>query len=105
MKRSLRLILVLVIALVFVQFLPLFIERTMVRSWQINRTGDVVDWGWKVCTLNAFWSDYSYLSTEQEPAFWLTVNLALALIYSLAITVAIDQLLTRRKRRRQAAIG
>jgi hypothetical protein len=65
MKRSVRFILLLAVALGFVPFVPLYIERTMMRSWRVDHVGDVIEWGWKVCTLNNFWSDYSYLSREQ----------------------------------------
>ena len=98
MKRSLRFVLVLAVALGFVPFLPLFIERTMIRSWRVDHVGDIIEWGWKVCTLNTFWSDYSYLRPEQQPGLWLTVNFALALVYALAIAVGSDQLLARRRR-------
>jgi hypothetical protein len=98
MKRSLRFILLLAVALVLVQFLPLYIERTMVRSWRMDHTGDVIEWGWKLSTLSTFWSDYTYLRPEQKPAFWLTVNLALAFIYALIIVIGIDQYLAHRKR-------
>src|SRR6266550_122623 len=97
MRRSLRFIIMLAVALAFVPFLTLYLERTMMRSWQVDHAGDVIEWGWKVCTLNTFWSDYNYLRREQNPALWLTVNLALAFIYALVITLGIDQFLARRK--------
>jgi hypothetical protein len=83
----------------------------MLRSWHMNRTGDTIEWGWKICSLSTFWSDYSHLSREQGPAFWLAVNLALAFTYALVIAVGIDWFFARRKRRekavgsRQKAIG
>jgi len=103
MKRWLRFILLLAVALVFVPFLPLYIERTMLRSWRVDRVGDTIEWGWQVCTLNTFWSNYPYLSREQNPALWLTVNLALAFIYALLIVLGVNWLLARRKRPKELA--
>ena len=99
MKRLLRFVLLFVVILGFVPFLPLYIERTMMRSWRVDHAGDVIEWGWKVRTLNAFWSDYSYMRPEQKPALWLTVNTSLALVYALVVATGVDQLLKRRLRR------
>lgn len=98
MKRSLRFILMLVVALFIVPFLPLYIERTMVRSWQVDHKGDIIEWGWRLISLRSYWSDYNYIKREQDPAFWLSVNLALALIYALAIAFIIDRIIARRGR-------
>jgi hypothetical protein len=103
MKRALRFAFMLVVALVSVPFLPLYLERTMTRSWHVDRTADLVDWGWKICSLSTFWSEYNYFRPEQSPAFWLTVNLALAFIYALLFAGGIDQFLARRRRRREVA--
>jgi hypothetical protein len=102
MKRPLRFVLMLAVALGFVPFLPLYVERTMMRSWRMDQMADIIEWGWKVCTLNTFWSDYNYLHREQEPGLWLAVNLALAFIYAVVIALSIDQFLARRKRREKA---
>lgn len=99
MKRTLRFFGVLAAALVVVPFLPLYIERTMMRSWRVDRVGDTIEWGWKICTLTGYWSNYSHFSREQEPAWWLGVNLALALTYALVIALIVDRVLARRKRR------
>jgi hypothetical protein len=103
MKRPLRFLLLFAVALMLVPFLPVYIERTMLRSWLVNPPGTIVEWGWKVCSLSSFWSDYSYFSREQEPAFWLKVNLVLAFIYALVLALGVDQFFARRKRRREAA--
>jgi len=99
MKRPLRFASVLAVALGFVPFLPLYIERTMLRSWLMNPPGTLIEWGWKICTLKSFWEDYSYLRPEQRPALWLTVNLALAIIYAVVLALIIDQFLEDLKRR------
>jgi hypothetical protein len=99
MKRRFRFAIVLVAALAVVPFLPLYIERTMVRSWQVNHGGDVIEWGWQLRTLASFCSNYSYLRPEQQPALWLGVNLALGFTYALVIALAIDRLFARRQRR------
>jgi hypothetical protein len=99
MKRALRFSLVLAAALAVVPFLPLYIERTMKRSWRVDHLPDLIEWGWKVCTLHTYWSDYRYFKREQNPALWLGVNLALALTYALVIALIVDRVLARRKRR------
>lgn len=98
MKRPLQFALVLAAALLLVPFLPLYVERTMLRSWRMDRAGDVVEWGWRLSTLSNYWSNYNYYRPEQKPALWLTVNLALALIYGLLIAFCVDRALRRRKR-------
>ena len=102
MKRLLRFVVVLVVALAFVQFLPLYIERTMLRSWRMDHAGDVIDWGWKICSLRDYWADYEYIRPEQSPAFWLAVNLALALAYGLIIAFIVDRVQFRWRRKRVA---
>jgi hypothetical protein len=98
LKKAPWFVIILAPALMLVPFLPFYIERTMMRSWRVDHAGDVIEWGWKFCTLRAYWSDYSYLSSEQRPAFWLAVNIALAFVYALVITIILDRLIARRKR-------
>ena len=100
MKRLLRFALVFALGLAFVPFLPLYVERTMRRSWFVDRHADVIDWGWKICTLREYWSDYQYITREQSPAFWLAVNLALAFAYALSIALVIDLVIARWRRKR-----
>lgn len=99
MKRVARLVISFAIALVVVPFLPLYIERTMLRSWRVDRVGDRIDWGWKLTSLNDYWSNYNYMGREQSPAFWLTLDIALAILYALIFAVTIDVALAWRKRR------
>lgn len=65
----------------------------------MDRAGDVVEWGWRLCTLNGYWSNYNYYRPEQKPALWLGINMMLALIYGLMIAFGVDQLMARRSRR------
>ena len=102
MGRRLRFVIVLIAALVLVPFLPLYVERTMVRSWRVNHIGDVIEWGWRFRTLWSYWSEYSYLRPDQQPAFWLAVNVALCFTYALLIALVIDRLFVRRMRREGA---
>lgn len=83
------------VALALVPFFPLYIERTMLRSWRVDHAGDVIEWGWKLCTLRSYWSDYNYFRPEQNPKLWLGVNLALALTYALVIALILDRALAR----------
>lgn len=99
MRRAPRFFIVLAAALAAVPFLPLYIERTMLRSWRVDRVGDVIEWGWKICTLKSYWSNYDHFSREQNPALWLSVNIVLAISYALVIALIDDRALARRKRR------
>lgn len=97
MKRPLRFSIIFAAALAVMPFLPLYIERTMMRSMVVGHAGDVIEWGWKIRTLAEFWSDSRYFNREQNPAMWLGVNLALAFIYALVIALIIDRVIERRK--------
>ena len=99
MKRALRFAIVLVAALAVLAFLPLYIERTMLRSWRVDRVGDSIEWGWKICTLQSYWSNYNYFTREQNPAWWLGVNLALAFTYAMVIALIVDRVLAGLKGR------
>ncbi len=99
MKRLSRSAIVLAAALALVPFLPLYVARTMTRSFQAGSGGDIIEWGWRLSTLRSYWLDYRYFRPEEQPAFWLAVNLALGLVYALAITFLIDRLLVRLQRR------
>ena len=99
MKRKLRIALIFVAAWAVVPFLPLYIERTMMRSWQVGHVGDIVEWGWKISTLASYWSKYALFRREQSPAFWLGVNLSLAFTYALVIALIVDRVFFRLKGR------
>ena len=103
MKRLLRFVLVLLVGLVFVPFLPLYIERTMLRSFRTGQLGDSIEWGWKICSLSEYWSNYRYISREQNPALWLSVNLTLAVVYAVVIALCVDLIFRFLRRRRTQA--
>jgi carboxyl-terminal processing protease len=92
-----RFVVVLLVALVLVPFLPLYIERTMVRSMRMGHAGDVIEWGWRLRTLMSYWSDYRYFRPEQQPGLWLVVNIMLALIYATALALVVEWILARRR--------
>jgi hypothetical protein len=96
MKRAHRFVAMFAAALAVVPFLPLYIERTMLRSWGPNF--HTVEWGWRIRTLRSYWSNYGYISPEQRPALWLCVNIALAFVYALLVTLVVDRILARRVR-------
>jgi len=100
MKRIYRFAIFLVAALAVVPFLPLYIQRTMLRSWRVDRAGDMVEWGWRISTLKSYWSNYNHFSREQNPALWLGVNLMLAFIYALVVALIIDRFLVYLKGRK-----
>lgn len=87
------------VALALVPFLPLYIERTMMRSWRMDQRADIIEWGWKLTSVTDYWSHYHYFKSEQQRALWLAVNLGLAFTYALVIAVGIDQFFARFKRR------
>ena len=101
-RRPLRIVVLLVVALALVPFLPLYVERTMLRSWRVDRVGDTIEWGWKLCTLGGYWSNQRYMSPEQRPALWLSVNLALAFVYALLIALGVELLIRRRAKGRSS---
>jgi len=100
MKHTIRFFTLFIAALLLVPFLPLYIKQTMTRS-QSGSGGDIIGWGLKLRTLYSFWSDYNYFRPEENFFFWLVLNLALACLYALVITLGAAWLLAYRKRRRR----
>jgi hypothetical protein len=87
-KRQALFALVFVIALAVVCLLPLYVERTMMHVMFADGSGGAIEWGWKRCTLRSYFADYRYMRSEQRPALWLGVNIALALGYASAAALA-----------------
>lgn len=100
MKRFVRLIVLFALALPFVSFLPLYLERTMLRSFRVGSAGDRIDWGWKLTSLVDYWSNYNHMTREQTPWLWLQIDIALAILYALLFAVAVDQVFAWRQRRK-----
>ncbi len=87
------------VGLAVVSFLPLYIERTMTHVMFAHGGGGAIEWGWKICTLRSFCLNYHYLRREQNPALWLTVNVALAITYALLEAFFVEIFLARKARR------
>ena len=97
MKRPLPFAAVFAIALVFVSFLPIYVERTMREVMFADGSGGAMEWGWRHCALREFCSDYHHMYSEQNPALWLTVNIALALTCALGIALFVELILRRQR--------
>ncbi|MEY2573899.1 MAG: hypothetical protein QOJ87_2112 [Verrucomicrobiota bacterium] len=78
---------ILAIALAIAALLPLYVERTMLHVMFAHGKGGTVEWGWKRCTLRNYVADYPHLYREQDPALWLTVDIALAVAYASVIAI------------------
>ena len=102
-NRFIRSMIFFAVALALVPFLPLYVERTFMRSWRVDRRADEIRWGWKLVSLPAFWSNYNYMARDQQPALWLKLDLALAVVYALILAVLFDQLLAWFTKRRNKA--
>jgi hypothetical protein len=97
MKSPLRFAIVLVVALAFVPFLPLYVEQTTTELMFADGSGGAIEWGWKLCTLRTFFSDYRYFRHHPHPGLWITMNVALGLLYALAIALVLTRILRRKR--------
>jgi hypothetical protein len=93
MKRLLPFPVLFVLALTFVSLLPLYIERTMTHIMFADGSGGTVEWGWKLCTLRTFFSDYRYFRHNPHPELWIAMNVLLALSYASMIAFVVSRLL------------
>ena len=84
------------ISLALVALLPLYLEQTMTRVMFVGGSGDAIEWGWKVCTLRTFFSDYRYFRHHPRPDLWIAMNIALACSYALVLTFLVNRLLRRK---------
>lgn len=91
-----RFAVVFAVALTFVSLLPLYVERTMTHVMFADGNGGAIEWGWKLCTLRDFFSDYRYFRHHPHPALWIALNIALALTYALVIALLLNRLLGRK---------
>jgi hypothetical protein len=99
MKRLLPFPVLFALALTFVSLLPLYIERTMTHIMFADGSGGTVEWGWKICTLRTFFSDYRYFRHNPHPELWIAMNVILALIYASIIAFILSRLFNRGPKR------
>jgi hypothetical protein len=96
MKRQIPFAAMFALALAVVSLLPIYVERTMTHVMFADGSGGAIEWGWRRCTLRSYWADYRYMRSEQRPAMWLAVNIALALSYAFVMALSV-RLALRRK--------
>ena len=96
MKRQITFAAMFALALAVVSLLPIYVERTMTHVMFADGSGGAIEWGWRRCTLRSYWADYRYMRSEQRPAMWLDVNIALALSYASVMALSV-RLALRRK--------
>ena len=81
------------VALTVVALLPLYVEQTMMHVMFADGSGGAIEWGWKVCTLRTFFSDYRYFRHNPHPALWIALNIGLAFIYAFLIALLLNRFL------------
>jgi len=79
----------LLIAVAIGPFLPLYVRRSMTRSFRAEG-GDSVSWDWDLSTLPGFLEDMRYMRPEESKYLYLALNLGLCalLVTLLAVTIA-----------------
>ena len=82
MKRPIPFAALFVMSLVVVALFPLYLEQTMTRVMFVGGRGEAIEWGWKLCTLRTFFSDYRYFRHHPHPELWIALNIALACGYA-----------------------
>ena|SRR5688572_3353667 len=82
MNRRIPFAALLAMSLALVVLLPLYPEQTMTRVMFVDGKGDAIEWGWKLCTLRTFFSDYRYFRHHPHPELWIALNIALACGYA-----------------------
>ena len=80
-------------ALVLVALLPLYVEQTMTRVMFVDGKGEAIEWGWKLCTLRTFFSDYRYFRHHPHPELWIALNISLAGCYAWIVALAANRAL------------
>jgi hypothetical protein len=93
-----RFAVVFAVALTFVALMPLYVEQTMTHVMFADGSGGTVEWGWKLCTLRTFFSDYRYFRHNPHPELWIALNVALALGYASIATLIANVALRFRTR-------
>jgi hypothetical protein len=98
-KRTVPFAVVFATSLALVSVLPLYVERTMTHIMFADGSGGAIEWGWKVCTLRTFFSDYRYFRHIPRPELWITMNILLALSYASIIAFVVSRLFNRGSKR------
>jgi hypothetical protein len=83
------------IALALAALVPLYVEQTMTRVMFVDGRGEAIEWGWKLCTLRTFFSDYRYFRRYPHAELWIAMNIVLAFIYA-TILASIAKVVLRR---------
>ena len=78
-------------SLVLVALLPLYVEQTMTRVMFVDGRGETIEWGWKLCTLPTFFSDYRYFRRYPHPELWIAMNISLACCYAWIVALVANR--------------
>jgi hypothetical protein len=93
MTRPLPFAVLFALSLALVALLPLYLEQTMTRVMFVDGRSDAIEWGWKLCSLRTFFSDYRYFRHHPHPELWIALNVALALSYAAIAALAANKAL------------
>ena len=93
MNRRIPFAALLAMSLALVVLLPLYPERTMTRAMFVDGKGEAIEWGWKLCTLRTFFSDYRYFRHHPHPELWIALNIALACGYAFIVALIVNRAL------------
>jgi hypothetical protein len=92
-KRRLPFAVLFALSLVLVSLLPLYVEQTMTRVTYVDGRSEGIDWGWKLCTLPTFFSDYRYFRRHPHPELWIALNISLACCYAWIVALVASRAL------------
>ena len=93
MTRPLPFAVLFAISLALVALLPLYVEQTMTRVMFVDGRGEAIEWGWKLCTLRTFFSDYRYFRRYPNSELWIALNIALACGYASIVALVASRAL------------
>jgi hypothetical protein len=98
MRPSLRFFVCLLPSFALVSLLPIYPQRTMTRSHMMDHAGDVIEWGFELCSLPGFFDDLRYMRPEQHPTLNLVAVLLLAGLLASALAFGAARWWGRRSR-------
>ena len=93
MNRQIPFAALFAMSLVLVALLPLYVEQTMTRVMFVDGRGEAIEWGWKLCTLQTFFSDYRYFRRYPRPELWIALNIALGCCYASIVALVAQRAL------------